>query len=119
MITGGGVGVGVGPFGGSLMISVLTERLPRATPPVGVPRVNVSVRLGPGSARSVPVMNWVVWPIPNVSGLAVTPLKAVPDPLAGWSDRRVHACLDPFILRRFVVPCRVPGPRRSGHAAAS
>ncbi len=46
--------------------------------PVGVPRVKVSVWLGPGSERSVPVMVWVVCPIPNVSGLAVTPLKAVP-----------------------------------------
>ena len=42
--------------------------------PVGVPRVKVSVWLGPGSERSVPVMFWVVCPIPNVSGLAVTPL---------------------------------------------
>ena len=47
--------------------------------PVGVPRVNVSVWLGPGSERSVPVMSWVVCPIPNVSGLAVTPLKATPE----------------------------------------
>ena len=59
---------------GSVMVSVLTEGLPRAAPPVGVPRVNVSVWLGPGSERSVPVIFWVVCPIPNVSGLAVTPL---------------------------------------------
>ena len=71
------MGVGV-PVAGSLMVSVLTEGLPRAAPPVGVPRVNVSVWLGPGSERSVPVMSWVVCPIPNVSGLAVTPLKATP-----------------------------------------
>ncbi len=63
---------------GSVMVSVLTEGLPRATPPVGVPRVNVSVWVGPGSERSLPVMSWVVCPIANVSGLAVTPLKAVP-----------------------------------------
>ena len=64
---------------GSVMVSVLTEGLPRTEPPVGVPRVNVSVWLGPGSERSVPVMFWVVCPIPNVSGLAVRPLKAVPE----------------------------------------
>ena len=32
----------------SLTISVLTERLPRAVSPVGVPRLNVSVWVGPG-----------------------------------------------------------------------
>ena len=59
---------------GSVMVSVLTEGLPRTAPPVGVPRVKVSVWLGPGSESSVPVMSAVVCPIPNVSGLAVTPL---------------------------------------------
>ena len=64
---------------GSVMVSVLTEGLPRTAPPVGVPRVKVSVWLGPGSERSVPVISSVVCPIPNVSGLAVTPLKAMPE----------------------------------------
>ena len=59
---------------GSVMVSVLTEGLPTTAPPVGVPRVKVSVWSGPGSERSVPVMSKVVCPIPNVSGLAVTPL---------------------------------------------
>ena len=33
---------------GSVMVSVLTEGLPRTAPPVGVPRVNVSVWVGAG-----------------------------------------------------------------------
>ncbi len=64
--------------GGSVMVSVLTDGLPRSPPPVGVPRVKVSVWLGPGSERSVPVMSWVVCPSPNVSGPVVRPLKSVP-----------------------------------------
>ena len=44
-------------------------------PPVGVPRVNVTVGLVlPVVAVSVPVMSSVVVPEGKVSGLAVTPL---------------------------------------------
>ncbi len=59
---------------GSVIKSVLTEALPTTPPPVGASRVTVSVWLGPGTERSVPVMSRVVCPIPNFSGLAVTPL---------------------------------------------
>ena len=44
------------------MIIVLAEGLPRLAPPVGVPRVNVSVWVGPGSGRSVPVIFKLVLP---------------------------------------------------------
>ena len=47
---------------GSVMVSVLTEGLPRTAPPVGVPRVKCQRLVGPGSGRSVPVMSWVVCP---------------------------------------------------------
>ena len=60
------------------MVSVFVDGLPRTAPPVGVPRVNVSVWAGPESESSLPVMSWVVWPIPNASAPAVTPLKATP-----------------------------------------
>ena len=50
-----------------VMVRVLTDGLPRTRPRVGVPRVNVSVRLGPRSERSVPVMSWVCLPDPRRS----------------------------------------------------
>ena len=85
MITGVGVevgvvGMGVGPLGGSLMVSVLTEGLPRAAPPVGVPRVNVSVWLGPGSGRSVPVMSCGGLPDPERQRAGRDAAVAVPEP---------------------------------------
>ena len=55
------------------MVMVLVVGLPRLAPE-GVPRVSVSVLLGPGSASSVPVMVPLVWPAGMTSGLAVTPL---------------------------------------------
>ena len=45
---------------GSLMVSVLTEGLPRLAPPVGVPRVKVSVWAGAGvgEQRAGDVLRW-------------------------------------------------------------
>ena len=64
-----------------MMVIVLTEGLPRTAPPMGVPRVNVSVRIsGVSGLPSVPVMSSVVCPIRNTSGLAVT-LSTAPSPV--------------------------------------
>ncbi len=81
--------------GGSVMVRVLTEGLPSAEPAVGVPRVKVSVWLGPGSESRVPVMYSVVCPAPNVSVPAVTPLKAVPaDRGPAQRERHGHTFAD-------------------------
>ena len=62
------------PAAGSTMVSVFTAGVPAvAPPPVGVPRVNVTVLFGVPAAAgvSVPVMLTVVVPAGKVSGLVV------------------------------------------------